>query len=281
MLSDFTLDHADMERAGMTKVASECSSNVFAVLIKTAQNIVGKFPIGTPNEIEQSIESINQNSNNIPMEILKTARYYIKNAASMNNIELDWKTEKSPRLVKESSFSPKTSEEFDTIGIKGDLFVLDTASNIKLANECLVGSANLISARSMSELSTILIKNASKFPAVEISSIISDYASPELGAGFTDGISFRKQAMAENTSYTDALDSVQKKASQLDPLDVIDAVMALDKTAEFKAVKRGFAYTSLVKKASKDVPIKDAILIEKIAEVATSKEDMGFLEKVL
>jgi len=280
MLNDYILDYRDMAESGLVKTASAEDSGKYAVIIKVAEGLVGKFPVGTVEEINQSIYAI-ENNKHIPEPILKTAQYYVKNAAAVNGITVDWETSPRPRVVKEASFDKPKIKEFDTLDIRGDIISLDSGQNIKLAQELLLSSRNAINAYDMASMSTSVIKNAEDFPDIQISPILQAYSNAELGDKLAHEINVRVNAYPENKEMVDALSKIACMIRDADPLAIIEAIRAIDKTAGFDVDKRGLNYASILQNNIEEEKVIDHQMVEKVASCSSSPEDEEFLSRIL
>jgi len=277
MLKDIILDYGDMAVNGINKLASaENSTNKYAVLIKTAESTVGKFPIGSVNEIKQSIFAI-ENNDKIPSSVIDTAKYYVKQAALANDIVVNWETSKSSRIINESELYPKVAEESFSLNIKGDLFPMTGPLEVKLAEDYFIANIYDISAVDRMRMANAIVKSA-KDMNIHHNSLVTAYDNPRLGNLSQKELSLRKVAMKNDVKYIELLDKMG--STNLDAIEFITTIELADKLAGYNPRQRGHDHLDFFR--DKDVQkIDDNGRISKIASLAESKDVATLLNNII
>lgn len=261
------LDYPDMIKSGMaTSEGSLRDPNVdkYAVILKTAQDKVGKFPISTPEQVRESIFAVNNNPN-IPDLIKKTAMYYIKQAALSNDIDIDWEVDKMPHdILVNDVMIHKQPVEIPMVKLGQNIYRLDTPSSIKIAEEMFLSREDSIEPEDRIHVSELIVKAASLLQHTPQDATIA-YAGNKLGSKTDHELTLRKTANRNDRDYVDTLEKLSIIKEEIAPHVFIKAVQLLDKRAEFYPSDFGRTYADFFM----DIPNKS----DDISKIAESEED--------
>ena len=278
MLKNLIIDYRDMNHSDLSKEAALDSSGKYAVLVKTANALVGKFPVGTTKEIEQSIYAI-ENNDQMPIAIKESAQYYVKQAAAMDNISVSWESTPSLHIVPESALYEKKASNLVTLNIHNDFFPINDIEEIKIAEDYLTANIERLVPVDRIIMSRALIK-AGELNDFIPNETIKTYAHATIGTCANDEISVRKIARKEDTQYVEALDKLSFVISTIDPIVFLDSVQQLDKLANYNVQRHNRDYASFL--LDKEIMTTiDTDLIAKIATVTNDNNVASTLNKII
>jgi len=273
------IDYDDMVAAGMIKsasVAERDEHDKYAVILALPKTKIGKFCITTKEDTINSIEALSTNS--LPPEIEKAARYYIKQAAIHFGIPASWGSELCPREINaESLFATKTAADISyRIEIAGDIFDLNSATQIKLAEEYFLGNIHHISIPDRCSIAKTLCKEGAfrdYFPAEEVKAYIHPHIYDISGE-----IAYRKNAGEENALYVEALEKIAGVYQQFSPVDFVENIRKIDKAAGLRPDANNHPYTNFFNQETVNSPDIDIKAISKVASVIADANDVDTIK---
>jgi len=278
------IDYADMISHGMVKVASteqqesfiNPEDKKFAIIVKTASGReIPKFDITTKEAVQNSIYAVT--TNDLPIEIKKPAKYYIKQAAAHFGLSVNWETEDSDRVVDLTTIEKKATTELHyRVKINGDTYPLSTPTRLKLAEERLLGSLSRLSASSIQKIACAIIKEGATQEFMPSKEII-EWAHLKIGSNAMKEIDFRKTMMGDNDEYINAIDKIASVMNDMEPSAFIDRLQGLDKIAKFNPADYAKSYLDI----SRDTTIKSNVDFDELLKTAAISDDKAFLDLVL
>ncbi len=237
------LDYPDMIRSGMIKIGElrneDCDK--FAVIIKTAKNSIGKFPISTPEQIRESIYAI-ENNPHIPDNILTSAKYFIKQAAVTHNIDVKWdSTPADSEIDVSEDWSPKVAVHVPTIKLGDRTYPMDNRDSVADAEEAFLLKEADIDTKDRFVIGEAIVKTGALY-GHKASDITRAYASHKIGNRVDREFLIRKSAVFDNEEYHENIDKLSQIRNKVEPAEFIQCVQLMDKEAGFCPQKFNHSY---------------------------------------
>jgi len=274
------LDYDDMCNAGLIKTASvteRTCDDKYAVILVHPKTKTGKFCITTKTDTENSIYALS--NNDIPEEIAKPAKYFVKQAAEHFGIEAKWTCEKCAREVKYNEVS--TGKSKYKIKIAGGTFNLTDDVSIKMAEEFFIGNMHRINIPDRRRIALSLCKegalqNYKPEPRVLV------YAHPHLH-DISSEIEYREKEASDNPKYLTALKKVASSEKLLDPVEFVNYIRLMDKAAGLKPEFNGHPYSLFFQPTPKitTANVDDITKIASIVKKGASEETIETIKKVI
>lgn len=230
------IDYNDLIKSGHispeNKPTPTGADQIYACYIEKDGISLPKFNITTKEDVVKSIEALNVNVD-LPDDISKVAKYFVKQAAVAYDIKVDWDTDTPSDIDNRTITLPSdyVNETIYGFTLKSASIKMDSPAQIKHAEDYFRANVDFCSGGDRHYISQQIVKAAATrdykpSPEVVAYSNLS-YSSDERINELLD----KRAAYAKDPEIKKAYENLKDVRPSIQPLDFLNLVSTLDKTA--------------------------------------------------
>lgn len=250
-MMDIIFDYGDMFQNGMIKNANmdvlrKTAYDKYAVILQFEGAQQGKFPISDKEEVNESIFAIQHNPK-IPSNVVKTAKYFVKQAAANFGIEVPWKdVEKQPHVISYDSFKKEAQSHQFILKIAGSTFDLNMGQNeLEDAQTCFLTREQNLSGANTINISRLLVKKAAQSNFVPDNDVKA-FALSKYGSRAKNEFDFRIN-LSRDSRYKESMEKISTVYRDIKPEQFLDLIKRADESISLRPSKYGRSYANFFK----------------------------------